>query len=866
VHATARVSLATASPTNHRVHPVASRPPAARNPPSRKSARDISSVIQLRGGLTYTWLQDFRYAWRTSRKSVLSTLVILASLAIGIGANSAIFSVVDTLLLRPLPYPHPDRLAAIWLHSPALAIFRDWPSPGQFLDLQHENHSFEQMALAQSRPLTLTGREQPELVAGMKTQSTLLEMLGAKAQLGRLLLPEDDQPGKPEVVILTSRLWNRLFNSDPEIVGKSVTLDGKPVTVAGVLQRGFMLSAEVMPSEEPMDKVDVFLPLPLAADAAQNRRDENYNIIVRLKPGVSVQQAQADVDIMASRIREKDKRDQSFGMHIVALQEQVVGDVRRALLVLLGSVTLVLLIACANVASLLLARGAAREKEVAIRTALGAGWQRLARQLLTESILLSILGGAAGLIVARMSLYVVRTMNPGNIPRLEDIGINASVLVFTFGVSLFTGILFGAAPVWRAIKLDPNASLKAGGRSGQSDGGLYLRRHRLRSLLVVSELALSLMLLIAAGLLLRSFVRLQNVAPGFNADGVLTMQIAAFDPKYRDDKAGAIFDQELERRVSQLPGVTAEGLVSVLPLTGQVGWGGINVEGYTPPPGQELQVDIRTASTEYFRAMQIPLRQGRFFSGRDTAGMPPVVIIDDKFAQRFWPGGNAVGKHLWFNPKKPMEMEIVGVVGTVKQDGLDTDGKIATYFPVLQQPTTGGFLVTRSSSDPAGLSSAVVREIHATDPSAVVYDIRTMQEILHDSLARQRFASTMLAAFAAFAMLLAAMGLYGVMSYLVTQSTHDIGVLVALGALPGDIIKLVLRQGMELAALGIAAGVVGAAVLTRVMASMLFDISTIDATTFAAVPALLAAVAFAATVIPAWRTTRVDPVVALREE
>ena len=812
----------------------------------------------------YTWLQDFRYAWRTSRKSVLSTLVILASLAIGIGANSAIFSVVDTLLLRPLPYPHPDRLAAIWLHSPALAIFRDWPSPGQFLDLQNENHSFEQMALAQSRPLTLTGREQPELLAGMKSQSALLDMLGAKAQLGRLLLPEDDQPGKPQVVILTNRLWKRLFNSDPDIVGKSVTLDGKPVTVAGVLQRGFMLSAEVMPSEDPMDKVDVFQPLPLAAEAAQNRRDENYNILVRLKPGVSIQQAQADVDIIASRIREKDKRDQSFGMHVVALQEQVVGDVRRALLVLLGSVTLVLLIACANVASLLLARGAAREKEVAIRTALGASWQRLARQLLTESILLSILGGAAGLVVARMSLYVVRTMNPGNIPRLEDIGINASVLVFTFGVSLLTGILFGAAPVWRAIKLDPNNSLKAGGRSGQSDGGLYLRRHRLRSLLVVSELALSLMLLIAAGLLLRSFVRLQNVAPGFNADGVLTMQIAAFDPKYRDDKAGAIFDREIERRISQLPSVTAEGLVSVLPLTGQVGWGGIHVEGYTPPPGQELQVDIRTASAHYFSAMQIPLRQGRFFSEHDTADMPLAVIIDEKFAQRFWPNGDAVGKHLWFNPKKPIE--IVGVVGTVKQDGLDTDGKIATYFPALQDPITGGFLVTRSSSDPAGLSSAVVNEIHAVDPSAVVYGIRTMQDILHDSVARQRFASTMLAAFAAFAMLLAAMGLYGVMSYLVTQSTHDIGVLVALGALPGDIIKLVLRQGMELAALGIVAGVVGAAVLTRVMASMLFGISTIDAPTFATVPALLAAVAFAATVIPAWRTTRVDPIIALREE
>jgi predicted permease len=812
----------------------------------------------------HTWLQDFRYAWRMFRKNVLSTLVILGSLAIGIGANSAIFSVVDALLVRPLPYPHPDRLAAVWLHSPAIGIFRDWPSPGQFIDIQNQNHSFDQMALAQSRPFTLTGREQAELVDGMRTQSGLLEMLGAKPLVGRLFLPEEDQPGKPADVILSDRLWKRLFNSDPGIVGKSITLDGKPFTVAGVLQRGFMLNAEVMPSEGPMDNVDVFLPLPLGADAVNSRGDENYNIFVRLKPGVSVRQAQADIDVIASRIREKDKRDRSFGMHVVALQEQVVGDVRRALLVLLGSVALVLLIACANVANLLLARAAAREKEIAVRTAMGASWQRLARQLLTESIFLAVLGGAVGLVVARASLYVVRTMNPGNIPRLEDIRISGDVLAFTFGVSLVTGILFGAAPVWRAIKLDPNTALKAGGRSGQSDGGLHLRRHRLRSILVVSELAFSLMLLIGAGLLIHSFVRLQNVDPGFTTDRVLTMQIAANDPKYRDNKAAANFYREIEGRVARLPGVTAEGVVSVLPLTGSVGWGGINVEGYAPPPGQELQVDLRTASTDYFRTMEISLLKGRFFSEYDSADMPKVVIIDDKFAQRFWPHGDAVGKHLWFNPKQPIT--IVGVVATVKQYGLENDGKIATYFPQQQDPSTGMFLAARTLSDAAGLSSAIVREIHSVDPSVAIYGIRTMQERLYDSLARQRFSSTMLAAFAGFAMLLAAMGLYGVLSYLVTQSTHDVGVLVALGAQPGDIIGLLVRQGMELAATGILAGLAGAAVLSRVMASMLFGVSTTDASTFAAVPALLAAVAFAATLIPAWRTTRVDPMVALREE
>jgi predicted permease len=617
-----------------------------------------------------------------------------------------------------------------------------------------------------------------------------------------------------------------------------------------------------------MDKMDIFAPLPLGADAVKNRGDENYNIMVRLKPGVSVQKAQADIEVIASRIREKDKRGASFGMHVIGLQEQVVGDVRRALLVLLGSVGLVLLIACANVANLLLTRAAGREKEVAIRTALGANWQQLARQLLTESVLLGLLGGAAGLLVAQLSIYTVRSMNPGDIPRLEDIAINSTVLIFTFGVSLATGILFGVAPLWRAIKVDLNTSLKAGGRTGQSDGGLYVGRRSLRGLLVVSELTLSLMLLIGAGLLIRSFVRLQSVPPGFATDHVLTMEVAPAGRKYQDDKNNKPiinFYKEIESRVARLPGVVAEGVVSALPLTGEVGWGQINVEGYAPPPGQELQADIRAASTDYFRTMEIPLRKGRFFTEDDNADKPQVVIIDEKFAQRFWPDSDPIGKHLWFHdPKKPIT--IVGVVGVVKQYSLETEGKIATYFPQQQFADRGMFLAVRTSSEAAGLSSAVVSQIHGVDPDVVVYGIRTMQDRLYDSLARQRFASTMLGAFAMFALLLAAIGLYGVMSHLVTQSTHDIGVLVALGARPGNIIQLVVRQGMQLTGIGIVVGLVGAAALTRVMTSLLFGVSTTDAFVFGTVPALLVAVAFAATAIPAWRATLVDPMVALREE
>ena len=812
-----------------------------------------------------TWCQDLRYAVRMLGKNVTLTVVIVASLAIGIGANAAIFSVVYALLLRPLPYPHADRLAAVWIHSPGIGIFRDWPSPGQFLDVQTENHSFEEMALAQSRPFTLTGRERPEHVAGMRGQSSLLRILGATPFLGRLLLPEEDQPGKPPVAILSYRFWEHQFHSDPNIIGQTAMLDGNPFTIVGVLRRDFMLNAEVMPSEEPLDKMDVFLPLPLGADAAQNRRDENYNILARLKPGVSVAQAQADVDLIASRIREKDKRDATFGMQVVQLQNQVVGDVRRALLVLLGAVTLVLLIACGNVANLLLTRAAARQKEVAVRTALGAGWRRLAGQLLTESVLLSLLGGAAGLLVARASLDIVRAMNPGNIPRLEDIRISWIVLAFTFGISLITGVLFGLAPVWRAIRVDLHTSLKAGGRTGQSDGGLYLRRHRLRGLLVVSELALSLMLVVGAGLLVRSLLRLQNVAPGFNADHVLTMQLAATGPKYREERPLANAYREIQNRVSRQPGVAAEGLVSVLPLTGSVGWGTINVEGYTPRPGQELQADLRTASADYFRAMQILLVKGRFFSEHDTMDAPRVVIIDQKFAERFWPDGDPIGKHLWFDPKRPYT--IVGVVGVVKQYGLEADTKIVTYFSDQQDANHGMFLAARTlTSSPERLAAAIVDEIHAVDPDIVVYGIRPMDERLYDSLARQRFSSTMLSTFAAFALLLAAVGLYGVVSYLVSQSTRDIGVLVALGAQPGNIVRLVLRQGMELAGIGIVAGLAGAFALTRVMSSLLFEVSALDTLTFAVMTFLLAAVAFAASAIPAWRTTRGDPMVALREE
>jgi predicted permease len=816
-------------------------------------------------------LQDLRYALHTWRRSSGLMSVIVASLAIGIGANTAIFSVVNALLLKPLPYPDPDRLAVLWLRSPGINIPQDWPSPGQYIDIQAENRSFEEMSISQGRSGTLLGQDQPERVEALRTSSSLFHLLGAKALYGRLLLPEDDTPGKAAVVILSHRFWKRRFNSDPNVVGRAITLNGlvagtgedkNQFTVAGVLRPEFLLNDEVMPTVASIRQMDVFLPLPLGADAVNRRGDENYNVMARLKPGVTMTEAQADVSVIAARIREKDKRDRTFTISVVPLLAQVVGNVRRAVLVLLGSVALVLLIACANVANLLLTRATGRQKEVAIRTALGASWRRLVRQLLTESMLLGLIGGAAGLLIANASLYVVRTVNPGNIPRLDQIGIDGAVLAFTFVISILTGIVFGLAPAWRAAKVDLNTALKAGGRNTQADGGFSTSRRRLRSLLVVSEVALSLMLLIGAGLLVRSFARLQKVSPGFNADHVISMRLGASGRQFQNRETAVQFYRQIGERISSVPGVTARGAVSSLPFTSSVGWGSISVEGFTPQPGQELQVDQRAATPDYFRAMEIPLLKGRFFSDFDA--MPnaqPVVLIDEKFAQRFWPQEDPVGKHVWRDPKQPMT--IVGVVGTVKQYGLEIDGRIVVYRPsvgLLQ------YQVARTSTDPSAAAAVIAREIHAVDPTIPVYDIRTMQDRMKDSLARQRFSAIMLSAFAVFALILAIVGVYGVMSHLVTQGTHDIGVRMALGAKRSSIVRLVLQQGMELTTAGIVAGLLGAAALTRVMASLLFGVSATDFATFSVVSIILLTIALLACYLPARRATQVDPIVALREE
>jgi predicted permease len=816
------------------------------------------------------FLQDIRYAVRTLRRSAGLTFVIVVSLGIGIGANTAIFSVVNALLLKPLPYPEPQRLAVLWLRSPGINIPQDWPSPGQYLDVKSENRSFDEMSISHGRAGTLMGITEAQRVEALATSSSLFTLLGAKPLYGRLLRPDEDTPGQPAVVILSYGFWKRAFNADPGIVGKPITLNGvgqgagdtkNQFEVAGVLGPEFLLNGEIMPTVASLRQMDLFLPLPLGADAVKRRGDENYNIMARLRPGVTMAQAKGDVAAIAARIREKDKRDRTFTIDVVPLVESVVGDVRLAILVVLGSVTLVLLIACANVANLLLTRATGRQKEIAVRTALGASWRRLVRQLLTESLLLGLLGGVAGLVIARIALQIVRSVNPGNIPRLEAIALDGTVLAFTFGVSVLTGLLFGLAPALRAAQVDLNTSLKAGGRSAQGEGGFGNSRRRLRSLLVVAEVAISLVLLVGAGLLVRSFVRLQGVSPGFEPEGVISMRVGSSARQFPNRDAAMAFYGPLGDALAAVPGVTMRGAVSSLPFTSSVGWGSINVEGWTPQPGQELQVDQRGASVDYFRTMRIPLVKGRFFAGSDMpATAEQVVVIDEKFAQRFWPAGDAIGKHVWFDPAR--KLTIVGVVGTVKQYGLDIDGRMVVYRP----SPWAGYQVARTSSDPAAVAREMVRTIRDMDPTITVFDVQTMPARMSASLARQRFAAIMLGAFAAFALILAIVGVYGVMSHLVTQGAHDIGVRMALGAERHRILLMVLRQGIELTVAGAVLGLIGAAVLTRVMASLLFGVSTTDLTTFTAVPVILIATAMIASYIPALRATRVDPVVALRDE
>ena len=806
-------------------------------------------------------------------KSPGVTLAAILSLAIGIGANTSIFSIINALLLRPLPYRDADRLVILWNRSPGLNITEDWFSTAQYFDIKTGHHGFEQVAIAIGGNYNLTSKGEPERVGTIRVSSNLLPMLGQAAAVGRIFAPNEDSPGRPATAVLSYGMWLRHFGADPKMIGKSVTLNAVPYEVVGIMPRAFSLPREVLPTLDGAEQADILLPLPMPLGAAQNRDHEDYNIMGKLRPGVSIAQAQAEMDTITARLRHDYPQTYppngglTFG--VVPLLEQVVGDARPTLFVLLGAVGFVLVIACANVANLLLARAVARQKEIAIRTALGASRLRIVRQVLTESMLLSLSGGACGVLLAFWSLHWIHVFGPKSVPRINDIGIDRVALVFTFVLSVFSGAVFGLVPALRVSRFDLHATLKDSNRGTAGASAVWGRGHNMRRMLVISELALCVMLLIGAGLLIRSFVYLENVSPGFNPNQLLTLELTMSGPKYDDPKAVGAAYRQLWSRLESLPGVTASGAVTSLPLSQMFAWGPITVEGRVPPPGENfINADQRVVGGHYFEAMEIPLRSGRFFNEHDTPASPKVVVIDEYMAQQLWPNQDPIGRRIHYGgitDKDPWET-VVGVVGRVKQYTLDSDSRIALYLPQTQYPTRAMNIVLRSAADPAALAPAVKQQIHELDSDLPLYNVRTMNQRLDESLAQRRFAMLLLTLFAGVALALAVIGTYGVMSYLVNQGTREIGIRIAMGATHRAIERLIVWKGLALALCGVAIGTTGAFAVSRLMRSLLFGVTPFDPFTFVAISLLLTLVALLASYIPARRVAQIDPIVALRDE
>jgi predicted permease len=819
-------------------------------------------------------LKDLRRSLRALASAPAFTVAAILSLAIGIGANTAIFSIVDGLLLHPLPYADAQRLVILWNRSPGLNITEDWFSTAQYFDIKNGHHGFEQVGIAIGGNYNLTGFAEPERVGTIRVSSSLLPMLGQKADLGRLFVPDEDQPGRTATAILSYGTWSRRFGSDPAVLGRKIILNGAPYEIVGVMPRSFSLPREVMPTLDGAELAEILLPLPLPADAPTNRDHEDYNILGKLKPGVSVQQAQAEMDTLTARLRhdfpEVYPPNGGLTFGIVPLLEQVVGNVRRTLYLLLGAVGFVLLIACVNLANLQLSRGIARQKELAVRTALGATRVRIVRQLLTESVLLAFAGGASGIALAFVALRCVRLLGPQSVPRMNDIGIGLGALAFTFMVCILSSILFGLAPALRASRLDVQTALRDTSRTSAGVSAIWGRGNLLRRSLVIGEIALCAMLLIGAGLLIRSFERVRNVNPGFDPHNVLTLELTMTGERYKNKDGVLAAYHELWQRLENLPGVTSAGAVTSLPLSQMFAWGPITVEGRVPVPGEKfINADTRMVSGHYFQAMEIPLRDGRLLNDDDIAGKPRVAIVDDNMAQQLWPNQSPVGKRFHIGGISETTspwITIVGVVGRVNQYTLDSDSRIAFYLPQTQYVTRAMNVVMRSGSDPVALAPAVKQQIHELNPDLPLYNVSTMLQRFDNSLARRRFTMLVLGAFAAISLGLAVVGIYGLIAYLVGQGNREVGIRLALGASRANIMLLIVRGGMTLAFWGVGIGIGGALIVSRFMRSLLFGVGVTDAATFVSVPALLAGIAFFASYIPARRASRIDPGISLRCE
>jgi predicted permease len=825
-------------------------------------------------------LRDLRYSLRGLAKNPGFAAAAILSLAIGIGANTAIFSIVDSLLLRPLPYKNADRLAILWNRSPGLGITQDWFSTAQFFDIKNRHSGFDDLAIAYGTNDNLTDSaagnaattRDPERIGTIRISSNLLPMLGYKAAMGRLFNASEDSAGTNPTAILSYGTWTRRFGSDPNILGKSLTINGVPREVVGVLPPNFLLPRETVPTLYGAEnQAEILLPFPMPPGAAENRDHEDYNIVGRLKPGVTLAQAQAEMDALTASLRRDHPQNYpangglTFG--IVPLREQVVGDSRRTLLVLLGAVGCVLLIACANVANLLLSRAVGRQKEIAVRTALGASARRITLQLLTESVALALCGGLLGVLLAVVSVHWIHVLGPKSVPRLAELGIDLQALAFTLTLSIVSGILFGLAPALKIARTDLHSALGDGARGSAGSGAVWGRGNNLRRLLVVAQLALSVILLIGAGLLIRSFASLEKVSPGFNPQGVLTLELTTNGKRYKDAATVLATYRNLNERFEHIPGVLAAGSITSLPLSEMFAWGPLTIEGRVPPNGENfINADERIIAGHYIEAMQIPLRSGRLFNDLDTATSPRVAIIDEYFAQQFWPGGTAVGKRIrtgGLDSKDPW-ITIVGIVGQIKQDSLDANSRIAFYMPQSQYTTPAMNVVLRSSVAPASLTRAIKAQVREVDQDLPIYNVRTMDARVQESLSRRRFAMVMLSVFALLALALATIGIYGVMAYMVGQGTREIGIRLALGATQKNILQLVVRQGMALALTGVAVGLAGGFTLTRLIRSSLFGVRPSDPLTFLAIAGVLALITLVASYIPARRASRIDPMISLR--
>jgi putative ABC transport system permease protein len=814
----------------------------------------------------HNWLSDLRYGFRGLRRNPGFAVTAVLVLALGIGANTAIFSIVNGVLLKPLPYQDSSRIMQIWHVPPAksfpgLSIFS--VSPANFLDWQSQSSSFESMAIYGGRSLTLGGTERPEAVFACAAGLEFFSILRTQPILGRTFAPDEHQPGRDHVLLLSAKFWRDRFASARSVVGTTITVNSQPYTIIGVMPDNF---------RQP-GWAQVWIPLAWTSEERAVRGNHNYMVLGRLKPGATVRQAQAELTAISTRLEQQyPEDDKGWGSVVLPLREQLVRDVRPALLVLLGAVAFVLLIACANVANLVLAKILARRKEIAIRSALGASRLAILRQVLAETLLLSLAGGVLGAILASTSLQVLSKILADRLPRFADVALDLQVLAFTLAVSLLAGILAGLLPSIRFTRSDVNEALKQGESRGSSDSG----GTRTRQFLVVSEVALSLILLIGAGLMIRTLLELRNVKPGFDSNNVLTMDVPVPADKFSTPVGQINFFNDVLQRVRAIPGVDSAGAIDSLPLGDGGSHQPFSIEGRPVlPMSEQPEVDVRLISTGYVRAFHIPVIAGRDFSESDTLDRNKVTVISASLAKRFFPNENPLGKHLTLTFFPNVTREIVGIVGDTKLETLDETRPVDVIYIPLPQLTSppseawrsfGLTLTVRTLSDPHTAISAVTDAIHQAGPDLPVADVKTMDEVIAESVSPQRFNLLLLASFAGLALVLAAVGIYSVLAYTVRRRVREIGIRMALGASHSDVLRLVLTDGLKPILLGIAIGVAAALALSRIVASLLFGIRPTDPLTFSAVVALLVAIGLLATLLPAYRATRVEPVRILREE